>query len=404
MATAEPVSASIGPRYAPDDPTLPKPWKGLIDGSTELLYYWNPETNVTQYEKPSTLPPPLASASAPKLAPIPGFRMTQLSSVVDQPGQQMMQSPQQHGQQTNSIPQQHPQLMPQVAQAQQPISQGAQVGQQRGSRLGQSMQEPGHLTPQQLQQQTIEQPNEQMLMQSKQQMPQQTMQQMQQMPGLQTQLYQGPQVGQSQGHQFTHQQMHYGAYQQSALPQGQLSSQQQAQHIMQGHLFSHQLEQTRGFQHREDGDPQQGNKFGFSPPQIQQHSAASVRNFPVGTNSIDMQQMNIQPGRAPQFISSTLNMQQPGSSAPPLQSGIDFVHQQHGPKFQNQSDPAIMHGQQPNVARISLKMGFEESASIRASEYYFNASNDGPATLPQQPKLAAIPMGRNQQACSIYIN
>ncbi|WVY94290.1 hypothetical protein V8G54_033378, partial [Vigna mungo] len=33
--------------------------EGIIDGSTGLLYYWNPETNVTQYEKPSfPLPPP----------------------------------------------------------------------------------------------------------------------------------------------------------------------------------------------------------------------------------------------------------------------------------------------------------------------------------------------------------
>lgn len=40
-------------RYAPEDPTLPKPWKGLLDGMTGNLYYWNPVTNVTQYERPS---------------------------------------------------------------------------------------------------------------------------------------------------------------------------------------------------------------------------------------------------------------------------------------------------------------------------------------------------------------
>ncbi|KAL8097762.1 ATP-dependent RNA helicase-like protein DB10 [Apium graveolens] len=38
--------------YAPEDPTLPKPWKGLLDGATGTIYYWNQETNVTQYEKP----------------------------------------------------------------------------------------------------------------------------------------------------------------------------------------------------------------------------------------------------------------------------------------------------------------------------------------------------------------
>ncbi|KAI7997401.1 DEAD-box ATP-dependent RNA helicase 46 [Camellia lanceoleosa] len=48
MATA--AVSSAGPRYAPKDPTLPKPWKGLVDGKTVYLYFWNLETNVTQYE------------------------------------------------------------------------------------------------------------------------------------------------------------------------------------------------------------------------------------------------------------------------------------------------------------------------------------------------------------------
>lgn len=47
------ANATATPRYAPEDPTLPKPWKGLVDGKTGYLYYWNPDTNVTQYEKPS---------------------------------------------------------------------------------------------------------------------------------------------------------------------------------------------------------------------------------------------------------------------------------------------------------------------------------------------------------------
>ncbi|XP_028118422.1 DEAD-box ATP-dependent RNA helicase 46-like isoform X4 [Camellia sinensis] len=51
MATATVSFAS--PRYSPEDPTLPKPWKGLVDGKTGYLYFWNPETNVTQYEKPA---------------------------------------------------------------------------------------------------------------------------------------------------------------------------------------------------------------------------------------------------------------------------------------------------------------------------------------------------------------
>ncbi|CAL5419407.1 unnamed protein product [Camellia sinensis] len=51
MATA--TVSFAAPRYAPEDPTLPKPWKGLVDGKTGYLYFWNPETNVTQYEKPA---------------------------------------------------------------------------------------------------------------------------------------------------------------------------------------------------------------------------------------------------------------------------------------------------------------------------------------------------------------
>ena len=57
------MAASRGPRYAPEDPSLPKPWRALVDGNTGYLYFWNPETNVTQYQKPDPLPLPV---SAPK--------------------------------------------------------------------------------------------------------------------------------------------------------------------------------------------------------------------------------------------------------------------------------------------------------------------------------------------------
>lgn len=46
------IASSAAPRYAPEDPSLPKPWRGLVDGKTGYLYYWNPETNVTQYDRP----------------------------------------------------------------------------------------------------------------------------------------------------------------------------------------------------------------------------------------------------------------------------------------------------------------------------------------------------------------
>ena len=61
-ATATATVTTAAPRYAPEDPSLPKPWKGLVDGKTGYLYYWNPETNVTQYERPSVK----GSAQPPK--------------------------------------------------------------------------------------------------------------------------------------------------------------------------------------------------------------------------------------------------------------------------------------------------------------------------------------------------
>ncbi|EEF40936.1 DEAD-box ATP-dependent RNA helicase 46 [Ricinus communis] len=59
------ATATAGPRYAPEDPTLPKPWRGLVDGKTGYLYFWNPETNVTQYERPIATALPSKSSLVP---------------------------------------------------------------------------------------------------------------------------------------------------------------------------------------------------------------------------------------------------------------------------------------------------------------------------------------------------
>eukprot|EP00850_Spirogloea_muscicola_P009072 SM000050S16997 [mRNA] locus=s50:335183:339781:+ [translate_table: standard] len=68
------------PRYAAADPTLPAPWKALVDDVSGYHYYWNPETNVTQYEKPAPVAPVVnghgngaygSVNGGPKLAPIP---------------------------------------------------------------------------------------------------------------------------------------------------------------------------------------------------------------------------------------------------------------------------------------------------------------------------------------------
>ncbi|CAA7028977.1 unnamed protein product [Microthlaspi erraticum] len=39
-------------RYAPEDPSLPKPWKALVDRRSGFRYFWNTETNDTQYNEP----------------------------------------------------------------------------------------------------------------------------------------------------------------------------------------------------------------------------------------------------------------------------------------------------------------------------------------------------------------
>ncbi|PPD97231.1 hypothetical protein GOBAR_DD05734 [Gossypium barbadense] len=56
--------------------TLPKPWKGLVDGKTGYLYFWNPVTNVTQYERPTSAD----SVPKPSVAPISSSVQVQQSS------------------------------------------------------------------------------------------------------------------------------------------------------------------------------------------------------------------------------------------------------------------------------------------------------------------------------------
>ncbi|CAA0828524.1 DEAD-box ATP-dependent RNA helicase 46 [Striga hermonthica] len=66
LVSSDMAVAGAGIRYAPEDPSLPKPWKGLVDDKTGYLYYWNPETNITQYEKPVASSLHASSASSHK--------------------------------------------------------------------------------------------------------------------------------------------------------------------------------------------------------------------------------------------------------------------------------------------------------------------------------------------------
>ncbi|KAI7744953.1 hypothetical protein M8C21_027074, partial [Ambrosia artemisiifolia] len=106
------ASDASGPRYAPPDPTLPEPWKGLIDGSSGVMYYWNPETNITQYEKPTAVPPQVPSGpppvpSVPQPVSALGARTEQPNGIPGQQTPQMFPTPEQQmpPQQGNSIPQ-----------------------------------------------------------------------------------------------------------------------------------------------------------------------------------------------------------------------------------------------------------------------------------------------------------
>ncbi|TQD96901.1 hypothetical protein C1H46_017506 [Malus baccata] len=405
MATEEPA----GPRYAPDDPTLPNPWKGLIDGSTGLLYYWNPETNVTQYEKPASLPPPLPAGpppatATPKLAAFPVAHSVEPKGVMPQDGQQITQAPQQHGSQVSQFSQQHGHLMAQqmnpTSYAQQQGSQMAQPGHQQSSQLGQAMQQHGQMMQhpgQQMPQPQVHQ-GQQMPQQLGQHTPQghasQGQQRLQQL-GQHT-----PQSHGSQMHPFAHQQMHYRPYQQSILPQGQQSSQPQTLHSAQAQPLANQQEYKAAFPQREEEDFQQRNQIGVSPSRFQQAGASSVQNLPTGTNPVQMPQRSVHQGPTQQFGGPLGNMQHPSSFGHLQQPGADLAHHQHGSRFQSQMDPAMIHGQQSNVPPVGLRMGHENNFHGRGgNDYYFNSNNEG-TTGPQQPKLASIPIAKSQQEMS----
>ncbi|GAY35582.1 hypothetical protein CUMW_017180 [Citrus unshiu] len=398
MATAEATTASLGPRYAPDDPTLPKPWKGLIDGSTGLLYYWNPETNVTQYEKPAALPPPLPpgpppAGSTPKLAPIPVAHSMQPNGMMIK--QQMTQATPQEVQQVSQLPQQLGSMAAQVSDQHDP--------QQQVSQLGQSMQHPGQFAPQmrpQMMQYPVQEmpqhPGQPWLQQPGQQMQQQAVQQMSQQSGQQSAPHENSQTAQPQGHQYPHQQLQYTAYQQGIPPQGKQSSHQQTQVGAQGKQFGGQQDYNKAaITKREEAEFPPGNQTGVSPSNFQQTGASSSQNLPGGTNSM---KTGAHLGHVQQFGGSSVTLQQPNPMVQLQQTGTDMAHHQHGPRFENQMGPQMMHNNPPNLPPFGLSRGYEDNVHCRTgNDYYFNGNKDGPVMGPQQPKLAALPMGRNPQ-------
>ena len=109
--------------------------------------------------------------------------------------------------------------------------------------------------------------------------------------------------------------------------------------------------------------------------------------MPAGVKPFHMPQTGGQAGQAQQFSVPSVNMQQ------------------HGSRFQNQMGPGMMHGQQPNIPPAGLNRGYDENPRGRAgNDYYFSANKEGPLPVSQQPKLAAIPSGRNPQVCLVISN
>lgn len=400
MATTETASAALGPRYAPDDPTLPKPWLGLIDGGTGTLYYWNPETNVTQYDKPVALAPPVPAASTPGLAPIPSGA-----------GQQMMQVQPQHGQQ---IPQQQ---SPHVTQgAQQQPSQAAQPVQQQqnNSQPGLHQARPQMMQPQG---QQMMQPQGQQMMQYQ---GQQFQQMHHQMPpqGIRPQQFgqgnpqdHGTHIVQPQAPQFTPQNMHYMGYQQNMNAPRQPNSQQTQpnmppsgqptpQHNIHNQPFENQQDFKPAMPKVEEAEFKNGSQVGFSPSQYQQRSALPVQNnpnVPAEISSGQVSNASVNSGQPQQFRAFSGSMQQPTPTMQSQQGGSDLFYQ-HASNFPNQMSPGMMHGHPSNAHPAAQKMGHEDNVHARAvNDYYYSSNKEMPPMGRQQSDMVQMPISRNQQ-------
>jgi len=413
MTSVEAASNDTGPRYAPDDPTLPKPWKGLIDGSTGVTYYWNPETNVTQYEKPASGPPPLQSGLTPvditsQSAPQQTMQHGQTVQVSQYQHHYMNQLSQQQvqlqGALAGQVAHQQPAQMPPTGQ------QGSQVGafQLHYAHFAQGMAQGGSqmAQPSVQQRQTMQQPygaqmlqatSQQMLPQQGSQMVQQPIQHTPPSSGQQTSQPQGLQEGQSQGHHFVHQQIPYGAYQQPILSRAQQNAQPHSQHMPQGPPFLHQHENTNRIPPCDDSEFCKIKQTEFSMSLVEQSGRAMGQGPPSMNAPSHALQAGPVSGQAQSFCSS-VHMHQPKSSFQLQESEKDVIHAQHGSAYQNQMGQSIMHPQQHGLPPVGSKMGYDDSQLVRAGQgYHFNSNNEAPVMAPQHPELAALPIVRNQQ-------
>ncbi|XP_013735897.2 DEAD-box ATP-dependent RNA helicase 40 [Brassica napus] len=364
MATAEAAPASAGPRYAPEDPTLPKPWKGLIDGSSGVLYYWNPETNVTQYERPS---PPLPAGAPPKLAQIPVPSAGQQGHQAQlELGKPVGHVPQQHGlqQQPQQFPSQHgrPQMMQQQQHPGQQMPQ--QSGQQFSQPQGQSMAPQPHGHPSQ---QTY----------------QPTPQQQQQQQAMQNQHSQMPQ---QLSHQYPHSQQQYMGYRPYMQQQGtQNSHQTPPQMGPQGQQFPSQQEYNSMPPKREGEEFHRGEKTGFSQPHLQNSEASPSQNTAFETKASSQR-----PNATQQYNGPQGSFQHPAAVTQFQQPGANLAHQQLGPRPPHHMDQ-MLH-QKSHASPFRSNNTYENNLQARpGNDSYGNTRMEGPMRGAQPRHPAAMP-------------
>ncbi|ONK54910.1 uncharacterized protein A4U43_UnF9810 [Asparagus officinalis] len=335
MATAE-----VAPSYAPEDPSLPKPWTGLIDNSTGALYYWNPETNVTQYEKPVALPPTSASgplsASTPKLAPIPTARSQAPNDTASQ-NELGWQMPQQQHMHQQPSQQQHMHQLP-------------------------SQQQHMHQQPSQHTHHMLNQPPSQP---------------MHHMPDQPTQHYphlQGNHMGHTQFPKINEHSVPH--YQPQGLPTG-----------------NHQVQQN-GFPIERDVRRQVPEPVGFTAPPIQQSNGASGdRQFPGPAPHIPgAADYSIGPG---QYIGRPSSTGTGGAYSELQQVRTDATYGQQplgGPTVSKQNGNAM------NQPLMGPKLGYNDEHSGRGNnDFYPSSGNEGPVMLPHQQQHGGFPHAGNQQ-------
>uniref|UniRef100_A0A0E0MIA1 RNA helicase n=1 Tax=Oryza punctata TaxID=4537 RepID=A0A0E0MIA1_ORYPU len=392
MAATE-AAADSGPRYAPDDPTLPAPWKGLIDGST--LYYWNPDTNETQYERPLAAVPPLPTGPPPVTStPMP----TSASGDFSQPSMQLNQASQQErpgypqashlGQQQLQQPTQQPPFQP-TAQHQAPFqhSQRAPYQQQHQQM---SQQPPAHQYPSTHTQHMPYQHGH--YMQSQQQ------QQLQQGPQYSYQVgqqQQMPQTAYNQGQQPPISQAAYNHSQQPAQAAGAYSQGQQPPVSQATYNQSQQPTQAASaYNQGQQPSMPQASYNQVQPPQMP-HTTYNQGQQPPGMRIPHGQ---VQPQQSPGFhqpaqVSQVLQ----GSQSQGLQMPSQQGQLQHGFHLTTPQGKQPHHGHVgPQLSQVSLG---QQGSTLKVDETGVTGGLDGKQTgfsLPLSQQRGQGPVLKQQ--------